>query len=165
MKTVSKPFSKTKIIFEDVELYVNPTEITVKKAAQVADTKTFGGVVFQHWPDLPDVLSIDGAVFGTESYEALKYLKEVFHLRNKEVNMWYKGAEYKGFFRSFEITAVANFPGKFEFSLEFVLKNPPHFKIEDFGSGFDENWLYKGTTMDDFTTTVKNLFTKLDLKL
>ncbi|MFH8120322.1 MAG: hypothetical protein QXS37_05975 [Candidatus Aenigmatarchaeota archaeon] len=154
----ARKIGKLALKFEDVILYVNPYNVVVQKQAQVSEIRTFAGTVYQHWPDLPDVLTIKGVAFGQDSFESLDYLKKAFHDRKKKVSLEYKGKVYEGFFRRFEITADAEKPGIFHYSFEFVLKgDEPFFEIVKFQEGLDQLFTDEVSSIDSLINSLKNI--------
>ena len=80
-------------------LLVNPTDIEIKKRAQISETRTLAGTVFQPWPNMPDEVHIKGILFGTRSVLDFTTLQGIIDQRPdlKEVTLIYKWSSYKDY--------------------------------------------------------------------
>ena len=105
-------------------LLVNPTDIEIKKRAQISETRTLAGTVFQPWPNMPDEVHIKGILFGTRSVLDFTTLQGIIDQRPdlKEVTLIYKWSSYKGYVRDMQVNAVADKPRQFNYSFSFVSK-------------------------------------------
>ena len=127
--------TKFPIYLNNLRFYVNPTNISIKKSSQVAESKTKAGVVYQVWPDLPDTMEIKGMAYGITSFNELLRLKNAFHATQKIVPLRYKGRVYAGYLKNLDIAGDAEVPGRFTYSFGFQCINPPHFEIQDLAVG------------------------------
>ena len=122
----NEPNAKGVFTTTAMPLLVNPTDITVKKQAQISEVRTLGGTVFQAWPNVPDEVSIKGIMYGTRSVLDFRTLQNVIDKRPdlKEVDLIYKWKTYTGYIRSVSIGAAADKPRQFTYDFDFVSKVP-----------------------------------------
>ena len=107
-------------------LLVNPTDITVKKHAQIAQMRTMAGTAFQPWPNVPDVVSFKGIMYGMRAVQDFNTLQRTIDKRPdlKEVDLIYKFKSYSGYVEEMTVSAVAGKPRQFEYSFTFISKTP-----------------------------------------
>jgi hypothetical protein len=107
-------------------LLVNPTDITVKKQSQIAETRTLAGTIFQPWPNMPDEVNIKGIMYGTRSILDFRTLQNIIDKRPdlKEITLIYKWKDFPGYVREMSISAVADKPRQFAYDFTFVSKKP-----------------------------------------
>ena len=105
-------------------LLVNPTDITVKKHAQIAQMRTMAGTVFQPWPNVPDVVSFKGIMYGMRAVQDFNTLQRTIDKRPdlKEVDLIYKFKAYSGYVEDMTVSAIAGKPRQFEYSFTFISK-------------------------------------------
>lgn len=106
-------------------LLVNPTDITVKKRAQISEVRTMAGTVFQPWPNVPDEIGIKGVMYGTRSALDFNTLENTIDKRPdlKEVDLIYKWKTYHGYVRDLTVSAAADKPRQFNYDFTFVSKD------------------------------------------
>ena len=111
---------------DGVRLFVNPTNISVKKRTDIARVKTMSGTTFQVWPDLPDEVHFEGVLYGLRSLFELRNFQSVMSKssENKETTITYKINKYKGYVLDLEISADADKPRQFHYAFNFVSKTP-----------------------------------------
>lgn len=122
----NEPDKSGKFTSTSFPLLVNPTDITVRKRAQIAEMRTLAGTIFQPWPNMPDEVSIKGLLYGSRSVLDFRTLQNIIDKRPdlKEVELIYKWKTYKGYVRDIVISASADKPRMFNYEFNFVSKEP-----------------------------------------
>jgi hypothetical protein len=110
----------------ELRFFVNPTRIKVEKRSQIQELRTMGGTVFQVWPNLPDEISFDGMAYGYRSILELRGLeKEIGRSpASKLTTLTYKNKTYDIYVRSITVSADAENPRQFNYSISCVSKTP-----------------------------------------
>lgn len=110
----------------DVKLFVNPTNMTVRKRTDIARVKTMAGTTFQVWPDLPDEIRFEGILYGLRSLFELRNLQDITSKtpEQKEITLTYKLKKYKGYMLDLEVSVDAEKPRQFKYAFTFVSKTP-----------------------------------------
>ena len=105
-------------------LLVNPTEISVKKKAQIAKTRTLAGTIFQPWPNMPDTIGFKGMLYGSRSLSDFNVLQRTIDNKpeTKEVQIIYKWKKYNGYIENLFVHAAADKPRQFTYEFEFTSK-------------------------------------------
>ena len=147
---------KYPMYLDNLRFFVNPTNIGIKKNSQVAESKTKLGVIYQIWPDLPDVLDLKGIAFGANTFNELLRLKNAFEKINKLIILRYKGRSYSGFLKTLDVNGDAEVPGRFNYSFNFQCINPPHFEIQDLSIGTGPTASAVGTSLSRAFSDLSN---------
>jgi hypothetical protein len=109
-----------------LKFFVNPTKIKVQKRSQINELRTIGGTVFQVWPNLPDEITFEGMAFGYRSILELRGLQREIQLdpANKLTTLTYKNKKMEIYVRDISVSADAENPRQFMYTISCVSKTP-----------------------------------------
>lgn len=109
-----------------LKFFVNPTKIKVEKRSQIQELRTMGGTIFQVWPDLPDEVSFEGMSYGYRSIAELRGLQSQIQRdpSAKMTQLVYKNRTYDIYIRSLTVSADADNPRQFSYTISCVCKKP-----------------------------------------
>ena len=126
---------KLPVVINDVRFWINPTNMVVRKALNIAQLDTMRGRQFQVWWPSPEVVSISGEAFGKDAYKQLLYLKRHYEGTGGNPSLstlTYKTYKYDGYIVNLDVTADAKNMNVWIYSLNFQLLHGNKFRVEDF---------------------------------
>ena len=127
--------TKLPVVINNVRFWINPTNISSKKALNIANLDTMRGRQFQVWWPAPEVVTIQGEAFGSDAYSQLLYLKKHYEGTDGQPTistLKYKTTKYKGYIVSLDVSADVKNLDVWTYSLNLQLLHGQKFNIEDF---------------------------------
>jgi hypothetical protein len=123
--------TKFPLIINDVRFSINPKNISVRKALNIAQVDTMGGRQYQIWWPQPEIMTLQGETLGETAYQQLMNLKQ-FYEGTKLSTLTYKVHTYKGYIISLDVTADTQNLQVWSYTLNFQLIHGEKFAVEDF---------------------------------
>jgi len=120
------------VILNGVRFLVNPKHFTIRKPLSLGELLTGGGVQFQSWFDLPEILTISGQSAGSTAFKELQFLNDNFARTNKTSELYYKNRLYRGIIREMTVEADITHLHRYNYTIPFQLLQGEKFAMEDF---------------------------------
>lgn len=126
--------TKFPLILNGIKFRVNPTALSIKKPVLKGTVNTQGGVRFQIWYNMPEVLTIQGVAGGETAYNELLFLKNNFEKTTTQrySELFYKTKIYKGFIDTVDVGHTLENHQRFPYTIAFQLLHGEQFNLHDF---------------------------------
>lgn len=110
-------------VMSDFQMFVNPTEIQIKKDSKIVNIRHLGGNYFTTWNNMPDSITLRGIIYGgVKAINDIAIINSISsnEYRGKAVNLFYKWRPYKCYIESIIMSLDAEKPGVINYTIELT---------------------------------------------